>query len=365
MTSTWREQRLGDVVELQRGHDLPESMRRPGTVPVIGSAGLTGFHDTAKVHGPGVTVGRSGASFGKVTYVREDYWPHNAALFVKDFKGNDVLFVRYLLESIDFTSMNSGSAQQSLNRNYIYKLAVTIPHLEEQQRIAAILSTYDDLIENCERRIRVLDEMARALYREWFVRGGVASIPVTELVDVNPRVHIPNNRPVAFVPMSSLSTDTFIVGITERRERSGGAKFANGDTLMARITPCLENGKTAFVNFLEEGETACGSTEFIVLRGRTVPPEFVYCLARSEDFRMHAIKSMTGATGRQRVQEACFAQFHIPHPSSAALERFAAATSPAFRLGQCLQKRAEALRRTRDLLLPRLLSGQLSVGDAG
>ena len=67
-----------------------------------------------------MTLGRSGASFGKVTFVREDFWPHNTTLFVTDFKGNERLFIRYLLESLDFSSLNSGSAQQSLNRNFLY-----------------------------------------------------------------------------------------------------------------------------------------------------------------------------------------------------------------------------------------------------
>ena len=160
---------LGELISLQRGYDLPESKRRAGSVPVIGSAGITGYHDAAKARGPGVTIGRSGASFGKVFFVREDYWPHNAALFVTDFKGNDPLFVRYLLESQDFSSLNSGSAQQSLNRNIVYGLRIRKTPLPEQRRVAGILSAYDELIENKQRRIRILEEMARALYREWFV----------------------------------------------------------------------------------------------------------------------------------------------------------------------------------------------------
>src|SRR5215211_4444553 len=98
----------------------------------------------------------------------------------------------------------------------------------------------------------------------------------------------------------------------EARVTSSGARFENGDTLFARITPCLENGKTAFVQGLEPGEVGSGSTEFIVLRGRHVPPEFVYALARSSAFRDHAIKSMSGATGRQRVRETCFDDYFVP-----------------------------------------------------
>src|SRR5438128_782479 len=114
----WQLVPLGAFVSLQRGHDLPEPIRRPGFIPVLGSFGVTGSHDQAKVQGPGVTIGRSGASFGVVTYTPVDYWPLNTVLYVTSFHGNDPRFAYYLLKSIDFTRFNSGSAQPSLNRNY-------------------------------------------------------------------------------------------------------------------------------------------------------------------------------------------------------------------------------------------------------
>lgn len=148
MNSDWVKATLGDFVRLQRGYDLPDSQRRKGNIPVIGSAGITGYHDTARAKGPGVTLGRSGASFGVVNYSPVDYWPHNAALYVTDFQGNDERFAYYLLKSLDFKNFNSGSAQQSLNRNFIYPIEISIPPLPIQHGIAAILSAYDDLIEN-------------------------------------------------------------------------------------------------------------------------------------------------------------------------------------------------------------------------
>jgi type I restriction enzyme, S subunit len=148
----------------------------------------------------------------------------------------------------------------------------------------------------------------------------------------------------------------------ECRDGNSGAKFQNGDTLFARITPCLENGKTGFVQFLPDANSvACGSTEFIVLRSRTLTPEFVYCLARSDEFRGVAIKSMSGATGRQRVQEQCFDDFQIAQPPRALLDQFSAIVGPSFRLIYKLHLQIQNLRRTRDLLLPRLLSGRVKL----
>ena len=150
----------------------------------------------------------------------------------------------------------------------------------------------------------------------------------------------------------------------EYRPKASGARFQNGDTLFARITPCLENGKTGFVQFLPTDDTvACGSTELIVLRSKTVCPEYVYLMARSELFRDNAIKSMSGATGRQRVREECFDQFLLAQPPDAILERFQMTTRPQFEMIHSLNRRNQTLRRTRDLLLPRLISGEVDVSE--
>jgi type I restriction enzyme, S subunit len=142
----WDAEKLGNFVFLQRGHDLTWRDRRRGDVPVMGSAGQNGFHDTALARGPGVVLGRSGASFGQAHYCEQDFWPHNTALYVTDFRGNDPLFVFYFLKSIDFTRHNSGGAQQSLNRNFIYPIPVGVPRPPEQRAIAGALSDVDTLI---------------------------------------------------------------------------------------------------------------------------------------------------------------------------------------------------------------------------
>ena len=149
----WEVKTLGKFVALRRGHDLTERERRKGEVPVMGSAGPNGFHDTALVRGPGLVVGRSGASFGQAHYCANDFWPHNTALYVTDFLGNDPLFSFYFLKSIDFSRHNSGGAQQSLNRNFIAPILVAVPERHEQEIIAAALSDADALIESLEQVI--------------------------------------------------------------------------------------------------------------------------------------------------------------------------------------------------------------------
>lgn len=272
-----------------------------------------------------------------------------------------------------------GTAQKNLLLRDLRAFELLIPPLCTQQQIAGILSAYDDLIGNSKRRIRILEEMARALYCEWFVKfrfpgyegfqlapSALGESPegwevkrLPECVEISPRVAVPRVGIKPFVPMSSLSDDSMLITDIESREGNSGAKFQNGDTLVARITPCLENGKTGFVQFLPDAASvAFGSTEFIVMRSRSLTPEFVYLLTRSNEFRAVAIKSMSGASGRQRVQERCFDDFPIAQPPRQLLDHFVAAVAPNFQLIYKLQLQIQNLRLARDLLLPRLMSGQ-------
>jgi type I restriction enzyme S subunit len=169
MTSEWRETTLGDVLTLQRGFDLPETQREPGSYPVIASTGPVGFHRSAMVKGPGVVIGRSG-SLGGGQFITSDFWPLNTTLWVKDFKGNDPRFCYYLLKSLDLGHFNAGSGVPTLNRNHIHPLLVRVPDdVAEQRAISHILGTLDDKIELNRRMNETLESMAMAIFKSWFI----------------------------------------------------------------------------------------------------------------------------------------------------------------------------------------------------
>jgi len=258
-----------------------------------------------------------------------------------------------------------------------------LPPRSIQDKIPDILFAYDDLVENNTRRIRILEEMAQTIYREWFtdfrfpghqnvrmVNSSLGRVPhgwgikkVSDFLEINPKCQFERGER-KFVPMACLSTNSMLIdeALMEDRVAAGGSKFQNGDTLFARITPCLENGKTGFVQFIpSDSEVAIGSTEFIVLRSRNVCPEFVYLLARTDEFRNHAIKSMSGATGRQRVQEACFGQLQVAEPPQSVVSAFRQIVKPMFQMIYSLAKKNRLLRSTRDLLLPKLISGEVDI----
>ena len=169
MSAEWSSSTLGEFVRLQRGHDLTASEQQPGDIPIMGSAGPNGTHSTALANGPGVVVGRSGASAGRVHFIDVDYWPHNTCLYVTDFLGNSPRFAYYLLQTLDLASFNSGSAQPSLNRNFLYSIPLKIPTRLEQDGIVALLSVLDDRIALLQETNATLEAIAQALFKSWFV----------------------------------------------------------------------------------------------------------------------------------------------------------------------------------------------------
>jgi type I restriction enzyme S subunit len=142
-------------------------------------------------------------------------------------------------------------------------------------------------------------------------------------------------------------------------------RFINGDTLVARITPCLENGKTAYVDFIQQGEVGWGSTEFIVFRPKApLPEEFAYCLARSDEFREFAIQSMTGSSGRQRVAVESLSHYFLAEPPREVGPAFGTLVRPFFSKARVAVLENRTLTSLRDSLLPKLISGELRIKDA-
>lgn len=284
----------------------------------------------------------------------------------------------------------TGTTVEGIKQSELRKVLIPIPHIKVQRNISAILRNYDNLIENNNRRIAILEEMAQSLYREWFVNfrypnhqdnldadgkpklvdSRIGKIPggwhvktAADVIAINPQTKLTKEGEKPFVGMSGLSESSMVISDIIAKSGNSGAKFINGDTLFARITPCLQNGKTGYVQFLTpEHPVGFGSTEFIVLReSEHLSSEFIYLLSRSNDFREHAIQSMTGATGRQRVHNDCFASFYLAVPPKALMNEFTKLVKPMFKSIFNLSKRNENLKQQRDMLLPKLISGTIKL----
>ncbi|RAU16447.1 restriction endonuclease subunit S [Nitrincola tibetensis] len=187
---------------------------------------------------------------------------------------------------------------------------------------------------------------------------------VSDLLDFNPRRTLKNGTLAPYLDMKNVPTSGHLAVEVIEREMASGTKFINGDTLLARITPCLENGKTAYVDFLNEGETGWGSTEYIVLRPKpNYPSSLGYFMARNESFRTAAMQSMTGTSGRQRANAKAMADLMWLIYPQRIVECFDSIAGSYLRLAKSHGDQSKSLSELRDTLLPKLLSGELSVAD--
>ena len=194
---------------------------------------------------------------------------------------------------------------------------------------------------------------------------GWAVCPLPECVGINPARALKKGAVAPYLDMANVPTNAARVDNVITRAFGSGSKFINGDTLLARITPCLENGKTAYVDFLADGEVGWGSTEFIVLRPKVgLPLPFAYFLCRHPEFRAFAISQMAGTSGRQRVPNDCFGSYKVVKPSVLIAEAFGKQTTQFMRQIKSLDEESKTLAGLRDALLPRLLSGELQVPHA-
>jgi len=196
----------------------------------------------------------------------------------------------------------------------------------------------------------------------WIPKGWSVE-SVSNAIRINPKTTLSKGTVAKFADMKAIPTSGYMVDEVIKKEFKGGAKFLANDVLLARITPCLQNGKTALVDFLSENEVGFGSTEFIVLRENgNVGYPFVACLAREDKFRSHCMQSMVGSSGRQRVQNACFDDYYLALPDKQELlEQFTEMTSANFSKMIANKLESQSLTKLRDTLLPKLISGELTL----
>lgn len=396
MVRSWQECTWGDLATLEYGKGLRGYEKGIGSYPVYGTNGPIGFHSEPLCHHPGVIIGRKGAYRG-IHYSPKPFYVIDTAFYLKPKVEFDIKWAYYELLTHDINSMDTGSAIPSTSRDAFYVLPVKVPPLDEQKAIAHILGTLDDKIELNQQMNHTLEAIARAIFKSWFIDfdpvrakmdgrqpagmdaetaalfpdefedlaigkipNGWKTVPLPEVIEVNPRRSLTQGKLAPYLDMQNMPTQGHRPNGWIYREFSSGTKFIQGDTLLARITPCLENGKTAFVDFLPEGEVGWGSTEYIIFRPKPpLPVEFGYFLARSQELRTHAIQNMTGSSGRQRVPVNCFLSFLLTVPSNTVAQKFGDVIQPIMITIKANSEQIISLNAIRDTLLPKLLSGEI------
>ena len=324
-----------------------------------------------------------GKTRGQTSYLLDDMYVNQSVIVLNT--NRKIVLPLYLFYDLTgrYEELRGGSdassTRGSITTTSLKTLAFRYPAIREQEKIVSILYAYDNLIEVNNKRIKVLEQMAENLYKEWFVRfrfpghetaefengipEGWAYRRADEVIDFNPTLKTGNQTEFTIIPMEALSTNSMVLdsGCFVRQDSISGRRSQNGDTLLAKITPCLENGKTGFVMCMPENEVLGGSTEFVVMRSKALTPHYVYCIARSYYFRQTAILSMNGADGRQRVDEDKLKSTKILQPEKTVLDHFETIVTPIFDGVYQMVQENKNLIQQRDLLLPRLMSGKLEV----
>lgn len=295
----------------------------------------------------------------------------HVAIIRPDKDKLDPRYLRYyLIEPVfqDYMLMlaSGGATRNALTKGMIESFEISAPSLPEQRAIAGILGALDDKIEVNRRMNITLENMAKAVFRQWFVKNKEVEdweeVPLPEIIEVNPSRSLKKDDIAPYLGMANMPTQGHRGVQWIDRPFGSGTKFINGDTLLARITPCLENGKTAFVDFLKDGQVGWGSTEYIVFRPKPpLPHEYGYFLARSEELRSHAIQNMTGTSGRQRTPASCFDGFMIAKPPAKLALKFGEFASSVIAKIRANDEESRTLASLRDSLLPRLMSGEIRI----
>ena len=210
-----------------------------------------------------------------------------------------------------------------------------------------------------------LEQQAQMMFDQHLMNNTATEFcKLSDIANINPKRTVSKNTKARYIEMSNLPTKGSFPCGWEYKEFSGGMKFMNGDTLMARITPCLENGKVAFINFLNNGEIAFGSTEYIVISSKGIySSEWFYFLTRNKTFVDYSIKHMNGSSGRQRVSGESIGDFPLPQFSKDSLKPIFLMAESALKIIKRNSLENIKLSAIRDSLLPRLMSGELKINE--
>lgn len=353
--SDWKELLLGQVINLKRGYDLPKRLREEGEVPIYSSSGISGCNERAKVQPLGVVTGRYG-TIGKIFLAKTPFWPLNTTLYVQDFKGNDPVFIYYFLKQVNWEQFNDKSAVPGINRNDVHQEIVKIPEREEQEAIAAVLSSLDDKIDLLHRQNKTLEAMAQTLFRHWFVDGASAEWEEGTLGDV---IYIYDKQRI---PLSKM----------ERNKMKDGDLYPyyGAASIMDYVNDYIFDGE--YILMGEDGtvKTDDGypilqyATEKFwinnhahILQAKKPYSNFlIWCYLKQKNIN----EIVTGAV-QPKINQRNLKSLEFPIPPLELVEEFITVTEPMFAKVKANNNQIRTLEKLRDTLLPKLMSGAVRV----
>ncbi len=371
--TSWREIKWGDLATLEYGKALRGYKDTVAPYPVYGTNGPIGWHNTPLSDRPGIIIGRKGAYRG-VYLSDRPFFVIDTAFYLKPTSDEvDVVWAYYQLKNFDINSIDSGSAIPSTSREAFYQIPVKLPPLPVQRKIASVLSAYDDLIENNARRIEILEEMAQRIYREWFVNFRFPGHEKVGMVEselglipegwaVKPFKEVSLNLDSKRKPLSSL----------QRSEMQGEYPYYGAAKIFDYLNDYIFDGRYLLV--AEDGsvitkdgkpvlQMASGkfwaNNHAHVIQGRSpVSTNFLYLFMSGFDIAGY----ITGAA-QPKITQTNLNRIPVIIPTDSLLNAFDSVVGALLSEIEILGRQSTNLRHTRDLLLPKLISGEVSVED--
>lgn len=371
--SRWRNFCITELADFCNAQRIPlsamERAHKKGNFPYYGASGIVDYIDNYIFDGSYILISEDGENLNsrKTPIAFEatgKFWVNNHAHVLKAKKPHLTALIIQYFSQLDLSPYLTGAAQPKLNKASLNLIPLYLPIDEsEQKAIASILSSLKDKIDLLHCQNKTLESMAETLFRQWFILDSTGvSVSIDQIIDFNPKRTLIKSQDATYLDMAGLSTVNFRANGYYRRPFSSGTKFTKRDTLLARITPCLENGKAAYIDFLDDNETGWGSTEFIVMRPKKeIHPFISYIMCRNPDFKEYAESCMEGSTGRQRVNLDHLKKFNVNLPTEASL-RIINELLDSFESKLINNsKQIDSLEKLRDTLLPKLMSGEVRV----
>lgn len=381
---SWQELPLREIALLNYGKSLPEGDRTEGDVPVYGSGGITGSHNEALVSGPGIVVGRKG-TVGAVYWESRDFFPIDTVYYAEPARESiDKRFLYYLLKSLPLASMNSDAAVPGLSRENAYAVRVRVPDPDSQVRIVATLSAFDDLIENNRRRIALLEQSARLLYREWFVHLRFPGHEHVKLIDGVPEgwekgclsncANVEDGDWIEskdqggddyrLLQVSNVGVDSFVETgnfrfvTAETFRRLNCREVLPGQILVSRMPDPI--GRAWLVTKMPWKMITAVDVAIVEPKTDRVTPHYLIQHLNSPTNLELSKQHATGAT-RLRVSRRSLCALPVLIPPMSLQNSFDELIEDGYRMRSNLDSQIGRLAEARDLLLPRLMRGDLAV----
>jgi len=391
----WIDTTVGDQATLQRGIDITKLEQRVGRVPVISSGGVSSYHDTPAAFGPGVILGRKGV-VGSVYYVPVDYWPHDTTLWVKDFHANDPRFVYYFFQSMArrLATMDVGSANPTLNRNHVHPIRILWPaSIIEQRAIASILGALDDKIDLNRSVNKTLEVMVRAIFKDWFVDFGPtrakteSRVPylAPEIWALFPDRLDEEGKPEGWEVKPLDQIARFLNGLPLQKYPAVGERYlpvikiaelragnsVNSDRASADIPPdyVVDDGDVLFswsgslLHRVWTGGRGALNQHLFKVTSKQFPKWFFFNWIghHMEEFRATAAAK---ATTMGHIQRHHLAAALTVVPDDRVMKTTDEFIGSLFERALINDLESRTVAQTRDLLLPKLMSGEIRVKDA-